>query len=120
VDEDINIVLFESRLVYGGSVSSQWKSKVSMSCKVTVVMSLLGLMMAMLFCFAAPAQTFIAYCKNIERFIAAIPHLFGLYKRRIRFLNFLKISNSVHQLYTFFDSARLLFTSCCWRQMRKT
>jgi hypothetical protein len=72
----MNLVLFESRLqgglVYGGSVSSQWKSKVSMSRKVPVVMSLLGLMMAMLFCFAVPAQAFVAYdCVNGSNIVEA-------------------------------------------------
>jgi hypothetical protein len=64
-NKDMNLVLIESKLqgglVYGGSVSSRWKSKVSMSRKMPVVMSLLSLMMALLFCFAAPAQAFVAY-----------------------------------------------------------
>jgi hypothetical protein len=75
-NKDMNLVLFESRLqgglVNGGSVSSQWKSKVSMSRKVPLVMSLLGLMMAMLFCFAAPAQAFVAYdCVNGSNVVEA-------------------------------------------------
>jgi hypothetical protein len=37
------------------------------------------------------------------RFIAAFPHLFGLYKRDVYGFKFF---NSVNQLYTFFDSAR--------------
>jgi hypothetical protein len=68
-NKDMNLVLFESRLqgglVFGGSVSSGWKSKVSTGCKMSMVMSLLGLMMALLFCFAAPVQAFVAYdCVN--------------------------------------------------------
>jgi hypothetical protein len=75
-NKDMNLVLFESMLqgglVYGGSVSSQWKSKVNMSRKVPVVMSLLGLIMAMLFCFAAPAQAFVAYdCVNGSNIVEA-------------------------------------------------
>jgi hypothetical protein len=72
----MNLVLFESRLqgglVYGGSVSSGWKSKVSMSRKVPPVMSVLSLMMALLFCFAAPAQAFVAYdCVNGSNIVEA-------------------------------------------------
>jgi hypothetical protein len=59
-NKDMNLVLFESRLqgglVFGGSVSTGWRSKVSMSPKMPVVISFLGLMMALLFCFAAPAK----------------------------------------------------------------
>jgi hypothetical protein len=75
-NKDMSLVLYESRLqgglVYGGSVSSGWKSKVSMSRNMPMVMSVLGLMMALLFCFAAPAQAFVAYdCVNGSNVVEA-------------------------------------------------
>jgi hypothetical protein len=75
-NKDMNMVIFESRLqgglVYGGSVSSKWRSYVNMSRKVPLVMSLLGLMVAVLFCLAAPAQAFVAHdCVNGSNVVEA-------------------------------------------------
>jgi hypothetical protein len=74
--KDMNLVLFECRLqgglVHGGSVSSDWKSKMSVSRKLPVMMSLLSLMMALLFCFVSPAQAFVAYdCVNGSNVVEA-------------------------------------------------
>jgi hypothetical protein len=75
-NSDMSIVLFESKLqgglVFGGSVSTSWRSRMSMSRKAPVMISLMGLMMALVFCLAAPAQAFIAYdCVNGSNVVEA-------------------------------------------------
>jgi hypothetical protein len=107
-NKDMNLVLFESRLqgglVYGGSVSSQWKSKVSVSRKVPLVMSVL--MMALLFCFAAPAQAYVAYdCGNgsniVEAYSLVLPTLRYFTIETLRFYAFVNKKNVSNVYFSF-------------------
>jgi hypothetical protein len=70
------IVLHESQLqcglVCGCMISSAWRSRVAGSHRVPVMMCLLLLMCAILFCFAAPLQGFVAYnCANGSNVVEA-------------------------------------------------
>jgi hypothetical protein len=76
-NEKVNVCLdygsrLQGGLVFGGSVSSHWRSKASISRKVPAVMALLGLMMAILVCFGAPAQAFVYYDKKAQRTEACV------------------------------------------------
>jgi hypothetical protein len=75
-NSDMSIVLFKSKLegglVFGSSMSTGWKSMMSMSRRTPKMFSLLSLMVALVFCFAAPAQAFIAYdCVNGSNVVEA-------------------------------------------------